>query len=373
MAKRVLIIDHGSGLVKAGLSGMNFPTLVIPSIVSYGPGPENPGPSRPRKIVHLGIQAGDPETWGYPIWRGRVHNWEGVEHILAHVVNTFPRSMGQFPVLVTQSSVKEPSFADKIAEIMFERLQVPRLLVADEVQMSLFASGLLTGVVVDCGFGLTRVQPFFLGCPLTDSCRTVELGGMDLTNYLLKSLFKGIYGHPTTYHMNTVMTTQSHKCYVPHQLEEALRFHQGLPASSSKDYYWLPDGKAVRLTPQQVLGPEMFFSPDKFGLRVPGLSVTVRDVINACEASKRPRLLPFVFLVGGNSLYPCFTRRLHKDLSATLPSIGVIDSQYRHYSVWLGASIVAHFSGFSSQWISRREYLEGRMPPSSPSTPDTPK
>ena len=69
---------------------------------------------------------------------------------------------------------------------MFELLDVPSILLADQLEMSLYASGLLTGVVVDSGYGLTRVQPFHLGRPLRSSRKTLEFAGQDLSAYLFR-------------------------------------------------------------------------------------------------------------------------------------------------------------------------------------------
>ncbi|XP_012888149.1 PREDICTED: actin-like protein 8 [Dipodomys ordii] len=365
MAKRVLIIDHGSGVVKAGLSGLNDPTSVTPNIVHYTPCRENPGPSSERRRVGLGISSRYPRSWSYPVQRGRICNWEGVEHIWSYLLNSL---VDDFPVLVTESPVKESKDSQKTAEIMFESLQVPRLLLADQLQMSLYSSGLLTGVVADCGFGLTRVQSFQLGYPLATSCLTVELGGEDLCDYLFKSLFKDKCDRQNVFQLETVLTTQNSKCYVPHHLQEALHFHQDLPACSDKDFYKLPDGQDVQLTPEQILSPEMFFNPHKFGLPGPGLPQAIKDVVNACDSSSREMLLSSVILGGGNTLYPCFVRRLLNDLGSLYPKfrgISVTGNPNRYFSVWLGASIVAHFSSFTSQWITKEEYLEGKKPRSS--------
>lgn len=73
-----------------------------------------------------------------------------------------------------------------LLQIMFELFDVPSLLLADQLEMSLYASGLLTGVVVDSGHGLTRVQSFFVGRPLPSSRKTLEFAGQDLSDYLFK-------------------------------------------------------------------------------------------------------------------------------------------------------------------------------------------
>ncbi|XP_003471426.1 actin-like protein 8 [Cavia porcellus] len=361
MATKTIIIDHGSGFLKAGLSGWNQPQLICPSVVNYIPCRENPGPSYAHRQVSLGIDLCNPDTFSYPIQRGRVINWEGVEHIWNFMLQHYREDHEDCPVILTEFPLKEPATRKKTLEIMFELQEVPSLLLADQLEMSLYASGCLTGVVIDSGFGLTRMQPFLLGQPLPDSQRAVEFAGQDLSTYLFKSIFKERSDEHNLYQMDTVATTQMSKCYVPTNLEEALEFHQNLPSGSDEsNTYQLPDGTRVELAPLERLAPEMFFSPQVFGLQGPSISQVLVDSIKSCEVPGQPMLLSHVVPCGGNSLYPGFTKRLWMELnSGHFPFKATVwMGEKRHFSVWLGASVVAHLSTYKSQWVARQEYLE---------------
>ncbi|XP_011361896.1 actin-like protein 8 [Pteropus vampyrus] len=363
MAARTIVIDHGSGFVKAGLSGWNEPQMVFPSIVNYSPCRENPGPSYARRRLSLGIDVFHPDTFSYPIQRGRVLNWEGVEYIWSFILEKSRREHESSPVLVTESPLREPADRKKTLEIMFELLDVPSLLLADQLEMSLYASGLLTGVVVDSGYGLTRIQPFYLGRPLRPSGKTLEFAGQDLSTYLFKSLFKDHDNGHNLFKLETVATTQMSKCYVPQNLGEALDFRQSLPSGSDEsNTYQLPDGTSVELAPMQRLAPEMFFSPQVFDLPGPSIPQALVDSVKTCEASLHPLLVSHVMACGGNTLYPGFTKRLYKELttdhfSCNKATVWVGSS--RNFSVWLGGSVVAHLSTYKSEWMTKEEYVEG--------------
>ncbi|XP_016074893.1 PREDICTED: actin-like protein 8 [Miniopterus natalensis] len=362
MTERTIIIDHGSGFLKSGFSGWNEPQLIVPNIVNYRPCRENPGPSSARRRLGLGIDIFHPDTFSYPIQRGRVLNWEGVEHIWSFVLQKHRQDHEDFPVLVTETPLREPADRKKTLEIMFEALDVPSLLLADQLEMSLYASGLLTGVVVDSGYGLTRVQPFHLGRRLWPSGKTLEFAGQDLYAYIFKSLFKEGGGPHKLFQLDTVDAIQMRKCYVPQNLAEALDFLQSLPSGSDENNtYQLPDGTSVELTPMQRLAPEMFFSPQVFDQPGPSISQAVLDSINACEASLQPQLIPYVIACGGNTLYPGFIKRLHRELvtdDSSFPKASVWSGGRRNVSVWLGASIVAHLSTYKSEWMTKEEYDE---------------
>lgn len=117
MAASTIIIDHGSGFLKSGLSGWNEPQMVLPSIVNYIPCRENPGPSYAQRRVSLGIDIYRPDTFSYPIQRGRVLNWEGVEHIWSIVLDKFRQEHADSPVMITESPLKEPVYRQKTLEV----------------------------------------------------------------------------------------------------------------------------------------------------------------------------------------------------------------------------------------------------------------
>ncbi|XP_069333495.1 actin-like protein 8 [Eulemur rufifrons] len=362
MASKTIIIDHGSGFLKSGLSGWNEPQLVVPSIVNYIPCRENPGPSYARRRVSLGIDFCHPDTFSYPIQRGRVLNWEGVEHLWTFVMEKHRQERQDCAVMITESPLREPVDRQKTLEIMFELLEVPSILLADQLEMSLYASGLLTGVVLDSGYGLTRVQPFHLGRPLPGCGKTLEFAGQDLSAYLFKSLFKENCDRHNLFQLETVATTQMTKCYVPQNLGEALDFRQSLPSGSdASNTYLLPDGTPVELAPLERLAPEVFFSPQVFDLQGPSIPQAVIASVESCEASLRPLLLSHLVACGGNTLYPGFTNRLYKELitdhfssiKATLWA-----GSNRNFSVWLGASVLAHLSTYRSEWVTKEEYDE---------------
>ena len=52
----------------------------------------------------------------------------------------------------------------------------------------LLFTGLLTGVVIDCGHGLTHITPVSERFLLPDLTRRLNIGGRDITNYLKEVL-----------------------------------------------------------------------------------------------------------------------------------------------------------------------------------------
>ena len=45
-------------------------------------------------------------------------------------------------------------------------------------------TGLLTGVVIDCGDGSTHISPVWEGVLVPEITKRLDIGGRDITNYL---------------------------------------------------------------------------------------------------------------------------------------------------------------------------------------------
>lgn len=71
---------------------------------------------------------------------------------------------------------------------MFESFQTPAMYVAMQAPLSLFASGRLTGVVVDSGDSVTHAVAIRDGYVVPHSVLKVDFAGRQLTDYLMKIL-----------------------------------------------------------------------------------------------------------------------------------------------------------------------------------------
>ena len=135
-----VVIDNGSGMVKAGVAGEDAPRAVFPAVVG-----------RPRyNVVMPGIGQKDSFVGDealarkgilsiqYPIEHGIVTNWDDMEKIWHHTFyNELRVAPEEHPVLITEAPLNPRKNREKAAEIFFETFNVPALFISMQAILSL--------------------------------------------------------------------------------------------------------------------------------------------------------------------------------------------------------------------------------------------
>ncbi|MES1909043.1 MAG: hypothetical protein MHM6MM_001855 [Cercozoa sp. M6MM] len=401
MSDAPIVLDNGSGFIKAGFAGDDAPRAVFQAVVG-----------RPRfETVMVGVQDSDVFVGDDAIarrgllhlehatTRGSVNNWEDLERLwhacFFDELQCEPESQ---PLLLTEAvHVAAREKAHK-AEIMFEKFNVPALNISLGSVLSLYASGRTTGLVLDCGDSCTQCIPVFEGFTVRTGIKRLDVGGRDIT-HALAALIRG--SSPTsplgasTGDMDIVREAKESLCCIASLRQIAGMRHtkrkraspsvsggsspisghsvpEGVPgapssahsgtASIGKKEFELPDGSRLTLRDERWRACELLFNPTQVGQDAYGVNDLLSSALSVCPLDERRELLQNVILTGGTTLLDGFAERLHSELHTGLgvspDAIKVVAPPERKYSVWIGGSILASLSSFAEQWCSREDWQE---------------
>merc|ERR1712147_321025 len=261
----VVVLDNGSGMVKAGFAGEEAPQCVFPAAVGRPRAGMNAMQGVQQKSEYIGDEAmakkGILEI-NYPISHGIVESWEDMEKVWHH---TFYNELRVAPneckgVLLTEAPRNPKANREKMVQIMFETFEVQNVYVAIQAVMSLYSAGRTTGLVTDSGDGVTHTVPVFEGFSLPHAVERMEIAGRVLTNYLQKLLLEAGHNFTSAAEIEIVREIKEELCYVA---QDFAAEKEACSKNAEQDkQYTLPD-KAVITVPGSVRigAPELIYQP----------------------------------------------------------------------------------------------------------------
>lgn len=149
----------------------------------------------------------------YPMENGIVRNWEDMCHVWDYTFG--PKKMNIDPtntkILLTEPPMNPLKNREKMIEVftliitninilydwnaaynvnefqvMFEKYGFDSTYIAIQAVLTLYAQGLISGVVIDSGDGVTHICPVYEEFTLPHLTRRLDIAGRDITRYLIK-------------------------------------------------------------------------------------------------------------------------------------------------------------------------------------------
>ncbi|XP_035703874.1 actin-related protein 2 isoform X3 [Folsomia candida] len=309
----------------------------------------------------------------YPMENGIVRNWEDMLHLWDYTFG--PEKMNIDPteckIMLTEPPMNPTKNREKMIEVMFERYQFAGAYIAIQAVLTLYAQGLLTGVVVDSGDGVTHICPVYDGFALSHLTRRLDIAGRDITRYLIKLLLLRGYAFNHSADFETVRMMKEKLCYIGYNLETEQKL--ALETTVLVETYTLPDGRIIKVGGERFEAPEALFQPHLINVEGQGIAELVFSTIQQADIDIRPELYKHIVLSGGSTMYPGLPSRLEREIKQLYLErvlkgetdklskfkIKIEDPPRRKDMVFIGGAVLANVMKDKDDfWMSREEYLE---------------
>ena len=186
-----LVIDFGSGFVKAGFAGNDSPSLVFPSVIGFVKYPKS-GQSSETQIGEEALSKVNELNISRPFERTVLtkDKEEDFKKIVQYIYTSLDIKGENNDVLISKPSGVSNEQLEMITNYFINVMHVPSISFISSAALSLLSTGRVTGIVAECGYGVTNVVPIFEFFGLEHARITSDLGGQDVDRYLNDFLIK---------------------------------------------------------------------------------------------------------------------------------------------------------------------------------------
>ena len=352
-----IIIDNGTGNIKAALSGEEYSTIIIPSCIGY---PKSSDFSYKEKNDYV---FGNDIEWmkkdlkiEYPINRGIIQDWDAMEKIWEHVFYQLHSYPEECNVMLTQPIMNPKDQAEKMIQVMFETFNVPGFYITNPPFLSFYSLGKLTGLAVDSGESLTQYLAVLEGFELPWKRDLIEFGGKDLTEYFVR-LLNEIKYIPIDKEKHIAEEAKVKACYVALDYQSELKYVEPFE-------YTLPDGTDIFIRDQRIKCCEALFNPSLTGVDYDeNIAEYCNKCIKSCDDDQRNDLYSNIILSGGNTMFKGFAERFAEEIKKLAgykyeEVVNVTTHHEKNFAALKGGCVLSSLSEFEEKWITKTEYEE---------------
>ena len=274
-------------------------------------------------------------------------------------------------VLLTEPPLNPLRNREKMIEVMFEKYGFDSVYIAIQAVLTLYSQGLLTGVVLDAGDGVSHICPVYEGFALPHLTRRLDIAGRDITRYLIKLLLLRGYAFNQSADFETVRIMKEKLCYIAYNTQTEQKL--ALETTTLVEDYQLPDGRHIKVGAERFEAPEALFQPHLLDIEGDGIAELLFNAIQAGDMDIRADLYKHIVLSGGTTMYPGLPSRLEREIKQLYLErvlkgdterlakfkIRIEDPPRRKDMVFIGGAVLADvMKDREDFWMSKAEYEE---------------
>ncbi|KAM0835349.1 hypothetical protein ACQ4PT_062990 [Festuca glaucescens] len=207
----------------------------------------------------------------YPVTNGIVQNWDDMGHIWDHAFySELKVDPSECKILLTDPPLNPLKNREQMIETMFEKYNFSSVFIQIQAVLSLYAQGLLTGLVIDSGDGVTHVVPVVDGYSYPHLTKRMNVAGRHITSYLVDLLSRRGYAMNKSADFETVREIKEKLCYISYDYKR--EYQLGLETTILVKSYTLPDGRVIKVGTERFQAPEALFTPELIDVEGDGLA-----------------------------------------------------------------------------------------------------
>ena len=368
--KLPIIIDIGSGEIKAGFSGEEKPKVTFNNYF---------GEPKYKRIIRTfdnEIKEKTEQYIGedcdkylgliklrYPVIHGSFENESDILTIFSHIFTKLSlnsQEIKEHPVLIAESILNPSKNREQITHTLVDNLGVPGIFFASQPLLSLFSTSATSGTVLESGEGVTQSCVVYEGYSIPSSYERYNYGGKDVTEFLRDLLKKKGYHFYNSTELKMINDIKENLCY----LEINRRNNSYKKTINIKNTpYYLPDGSNISIGDERILAPELLFNPEYIGKEYLGFTDMIMSSINRIDIELKKSSYENILLSGGNTSFKELDSKLVNELRNKLGKdykINIFENEKINpkYRCWVGANIISTMEIFKKMWVTRHEWNE---------------
>ena len=369
--KLPIIVDIGSGEVKAGFSGEEKPKTIFKNYF---------GEPKYKKVLRtfnkesqeLNEQyiGDDCEKYlgliklRFPVKHGVFEKEQDILSVFNYLYSKLginSQEIKEHPVLITEPLLNPNVNREKISYSLFDNLGVPALFFASQPILSLFSTSKTSGTILESGEGVTQSCVVYEGYSIPCTYERYNYGGGDVTEYLKNLLKKRGYHFYNSTEFRLVNDIKENSCFcygnnIKNEIGDAKK-----SANKNLINYYLPDGSSISIGDERILAPEILFNPEYIGKEYLSFPEMIISSVNKVDIQLKQKSYENILLSGGNTCFNGLYEQLHTELKNKLiknMKINLNKTDKPEFSCWIGGNIISTLEIFKKMWVTRNEWNE---------------